>query len=125
MRASSKASKPRSYGDNFSLSGLLGAMAHPKLISKPPNTRATRINNKTGTYSASIVQPNPLQLAFRQTPRGLATIFTRTSLSSLSAASFCALYTGADGETRTHTAFATAPSRRRVYQFHHDGLSNQ
>jgi hypothetical protein len=29
--------------------------------------------------------------------------------------------TGADGETRTLTAFATAPSRRRVYQFHHVG----
>ena len=28
---------------------------------------------------------------------------------------------GADGETRTLTAFATAPSRRRVYQFHHVG----
>jgi hypothetical protein len=28
---------------------------------------------------------------------------------------------GADGETRTHTACATAPSRRRVYQFHHIG----
>ncbi len=28
---------------------------------------------------------------------------------------------GADGETRTRTAFATAPSRRRVYQFHHVG----
>ena len=28
---------------------------------------------------------------------------------------------GADDETRTHTAFATAPSRRRVYQFHHVG----
>src|SRR5690606_24924095 len=26
---------------------------------------------------------------------------------------------GADGETRTLTACATAPSRRRVYQFHH------
>src|SRR5262252_8660953 len=30
---------------------------------------------------------------------------------------------GADGETRTLTAFATAPSRRRVYQFHHVGMS--
>lgn len=30
---------------------------------------------------------------------------------------------GTDGETRTHTAFATAPSRRRVYQFHHVGSS--
>ena len=29
---------------------------------------------------------------------------------------------GADGETRTPTAFATAPSRRRVYQFHHVDL---
>lgn len=26
---------------------------------------------------------------------------------------------GADGETRTLTAEATAPSRLRVYQFHH------
>src|SRR5690606_18517679 len=26
---------------------------------------------------------------------------------------------GADGRTRTDTAFATAPSRQRVYQFHH------
>ena len=30
---------------------------------------------------------------------------------------------GADGETRTLTAFATAPSRRRVYQFHHVGMN--
>ena len=30
---------------------------------------------------------------------------------------------GADGETRTRTAFATAPSRRRVYQFHHVGMT--
>ena len=29
---------------------------------------------------------------------------------------------GADGRTRTGTACATAPSRRRVYQFHHIGL---
>src|SRR6187402_3346237 len=29
---------------------------------------------------------------------------------------------GADGETRTLTTFATAPSRRRVYQFHHVGV---
>ena len=29
---------------------------------------------------------------------------------------------GADGESRTPTAFATAPSRRRVYQFHHVGI---
>src|SRR5437879_13787066 len=29
---------------------------------------------------------------------------------------------GADGETRTHTANATAPSRQRVYQFHHVGF---
>ena len=28
-------------------------------------------------------------------------------------------FNGVDGETRTLTAFATAPSRRRVYQFHH------
>ena len=28
---------------------------------------------------------------------------------------------GADEQTRTATAFATAPSRRRVYQFHHIG----
>src|SRR5207245_11619608 len=28
---------------------------------------------------------------------------------------------GADGETRTPTAYATAPSRQRVYQFHHVG----
>ena len=29
---------------------------------------------------------------------------------------------GADGRTRTGTACATAPSRQRVYQFHHIGL---
>ena len=28
---------------------------------------------------------------------------------------------GAEGETRTLTAYATAPSRLRVYQFHHFG----
>jgi hypothetical protein len=31
------------------------------------------------------------------------------------------MFFGADGETRTRTAFATAPSRQRVYQFHHVG----
>ena len=30
---------------------------------------------------------------------------------------------GALGETRTRTACATAPSRQRVYQFHHFGVS--
>ena len=30
---------------------------------------------------------------------------------------------GADGRTRTGTACATAPSRQRVYQFHHVGYS--
>ena len=30
----------------------------------------------------------------------------------------------ADGRTRTGTASATAPSRQRVYQFHHIGYSN-
>src|SRR5260364_120285 len=30
---------------------------------------------------------------------------------------------GTDDETRTHTACATAPSRYRVYQFHHVGAS--
>ncbi len=29
---------------------------------------------------------------------------------------------GAEGGNRTRTAFATAPSRRRVYQFHHFGI---
>ncbi len=29
---------------------------------------------------------------------------------------------GAEGRTRTGTAYATAPSRRRVYQFHHFGI---
>ena len=32
-----------------------------------------------------------------------------------------AIVTGAVEETRTLTPFGTAPSRRRVYQFHHDG----
>ncbi len=30
--------------------------------------------------------------------------------------------TGALGETRTRTAYATAPSRQRVYQFHHQSV---
>ena len=30
---------------------------------------------------------------------------------------------GTEGRTRTGTAFATAPSRRRVYQFHHFGMT--
>ncbi len=35
----------------------------------------------------------------------------------------CDLYAhGAEGGTRTRTARATAPSRRRVYQFHHFGI---
>ena len=32
---------------------------------------------------------------------------------------------GADGRSRTGTACATAPSRQRVYQFHHIGLNFQ
>lgn len=31
-------------------------------------------------------------------------------------------FNGAEGRTRTDTAYATAPSRRRVYQFHHFGM---
>ena len=38
---------------------------------------------------------------------------------SLEPERFC--LSGAVGETRTRTAFATTPSRERVYQFHHDG----
>lgn len=30
---------------------------------------------------------------------------------------------GTVDETRTHTPFGTAPSRQRVYQFHHDGTT--
>ena len=30
---------------------------------------------------------------------------------------------GADGETRTPTGFPTTPSRWRVYQFHHVGIT--
>src|SRR5579859_1899278 len=32
-------------------------------------------------------------------------------------------YFGADGETRTPTGFPTTPSRWRVYQFHHVGIT--
>ena len=32
---------------------------------------------------------------------------------------------GADGETRTRTSEETAPSRQRVYQFHHIGYFNK
>ena len=32
-------------------------------------------------------------------------------------------FDGADGETRTRTTFVTAPSRQRVYQFHHVGVA--
>ncbi len=32
---------------------------------------------------------------------------------------------GADGRSRTGTACATAPSRQRVYQFHHIGCFNK
>lgn len=32
--------------------------------------------------------------------------------------------TGADGRTRTGTALATAPSRQRVYLFHHIGMQS-
>ena len=34
----------------------------------------------------------------------------------------CISNNGADEETRTLTHFCTAPSRQRVYQFHHDGI---
>ena len=37
------------------------------------------------------------------------------------AAQRAACFVGADGRTRTGTALATAPSRQRVYQFHHIG----
>ena len=44
---------------------------------------------------------------------------TASAGSAGSAATATADNAGVDGETRTLTAFATAPSRRRVYQFHH------
>ena len=56
-----------------------------------------------------------------QTQSVLATsIYGRLNCSILNPA-----YSGADGETRTLTAFATAPSRRRVYQFHHVGIKSE
>ena len=49
-------------------------------------------------------------------------LFEGVSESSLNAVK---LTNGADEQTRTATACATAPSRRRVYQFHHIGILKQ
>ncbi len=63
--------------------------------------------------------------------RSRATLAARQLRGGASTAEQCAVIrappgagpSGADGETRTPTAFATAPSRQRVYQFHHVGPS--
>src|ERR1700704_1893246 len=54
MRASSNASKPHSYGESFSGSGRFGASSFPRTMGATPTPMPTRINSRTGKYSASI-----------------------------------------------------------------------
>jgi hypothetical protein len=54
----------------------------------------------------------------------ISTETKKTACSTLNASRPILMF-GALSETRTRTACATAPSRQRVYQFHHQsGLSN-
>ncbi len=53
MRASSKASKPHSYGESFSRSGRRGPRNRPTSISVTPIPVATIRNSRDGKYSAS------------------------------------------------------------------------
>src|SRR2546426_3861507 len=55
MRASSKASKPHSYGESFSGSGRFGPSSFPSTIGATPTPMPTRMNSRIGKYSASIV----------------------------------------------------------------------
>src|SRR6266571_8429873 len=55
-------------------------------------------------------------------PAARHSIATRVACASVRQSASRPSRSGADGETRTHTANATAPSRQRVYQFHHVGF---
>src|SRR5256885_4398582 len=55
-------------------------------------------------------------------PAALHSIATRVACAFIRQLRLAPSRSGADGETRTHTANATAPSRQRVYQFHHVGF---
>ena len=71
--------------------------------------RSVRIDLK---LSRQIQPPPEIAAKF-----ALGTIQEKARIQSDSSLFLC----GADGRTRTGTAFATAPSRQRVYQFHHVG----
>src|SRR5262252_4352914 len=72
----------------------------------------TTMKSRTGKYCSSMLgKPDP------RAPSALA--IGGLARCSCSLRPSCC---GADGETRTHTAYATAPSRQRVYQFHHVGV---
>src|SRR6476646_6814282 len=85
------------------------------------------MNRRMGKYCSSMLlarrQRNeplpPAASALRAPPAAMAGALScwPTALAAVAA------IPGADGETRTPTAFATAPSRQRVYQFHHVGCS--
>ena len=62
-------------------------------------------------------------LAWRAADRQIQTFSDRDSHVAAGAPRVADNLDGADGRTRTGTALATAPSRQRVYQFHHVGMN--
>src|SRR5437763_12793697 len=103
MRASSNASKPPSYGDSFCGSGRLGDTNEPAPTIRSPRPSPNTTKRRMGKYCASTSALAPCMKHGFIVPENYVQII------------------GADGETRTPTAYATAPSRQRVYQFHHVG----
>src|SRR5215472_8897155 len=89
------------------------------LSNATPMPMPTRMKSRTGKYCSNIADPTPVNRspAGSSRPRRLPSSRPGPAASPGAASSF----SGADGETRTHTAYATAPSRQRVYQFHHVG----
>src|SRR5262249_27679601 len=84
---------------------LPGATPRPANPQPARNYAVVRRRRHTIDVAATPSHPNPLS-------RSIRTLSIRSDFSS-----------GADGETRTPTAYATAPSRQRVYQFHHVGAA--
>src|SRR5574337_556989 len=117
MRASSNASNPHSYGESFSGSGRFGETKRPTPSSSNPTPTPTRMNSRMGKYCSSMIGSIP---RFGR-PKPRASVFPLYACPPAASIRGIVPNPGADGETRTHTANATAPSRQRVYQFHHVG----
>src|SRR5204862_7160160 len=119
IRAASKASNPHSYGDNFSGSGRLGETNEPAPTINRPSPSPKAMKSRMGKYCSSTVRTRTAREPRVSTcnhrchspPLGKPRLSPNQQL-HVSTTGECL---GADGETRTPTAYATAPSRQRVY----------